>query len=424
MIRVSKAKLALALVVTLGAASMTACGGDDPGSGKATKLVVWDPIATYGETPEQDKAWRAMIAEIDKRFAAKHPGVTIEHKSFGYDGYPQRIASAVAANAAPDIAWDWGDTNWQVTEPLDDRLSEQQKSELTLLDQAVTSAKDGKIHLLPWGTYQGVWVYNKKMFAQAGVEVPSTQQDFVAACDALNSKGILPSKVSFGAPNWFNRLDALYAGQLIKDISQWNRQEVPYTSAEYKTATVELLKTFEHKCWGDHPESKGTPGDHDQSFLSGKSAMLYARSSVPLAEARKTLGKDNVGVFLQPALPGGKPNMDASLAQGMSILSSSKSKDLAWDYISFYTDVEQQELAWEAVQQLPNSTKVKLTSEDPVLKELLSWAVDPQFQVGAWPTNPEESQAYARMTPDVVTGRLTVDDFLSKMQQVRDKTKG
>ncbi|GAA3148351.1 ABC-type glycerol-3-phosphate transport system substrate-binding protein [Kribbella aluminosa] len=424
MIKVRKATLALAVAVTLGAASLAACGGNSSGSGGAAKLVVWDPIATYGESPEQDKAWRGMLAEIDKRFVAKHPGAEIEHKSFGYDGYPQRIASAVAANAAPDIAWDWGDTNWQITEPLNDRLSAQQKSDLTLLEQTVTSAKDGKIHVLPWGTYQGVWVYNKKLFAQAGVEVPTTQAAFLTACDALNGKGIVPSKVSFGAPNWFNRLDALYAGQLIGDISQWNRQGIPYTGPEYKAATVELMKTFDHKCWGDHPESKGTPGDHEQSFMSGKSAMLYARSSVPLAEARKALGKDNVGVFLQPALPGGKPNMDASLAQGMSIMSSSKQKDLAWQYISFYTDVDQQELAWQTVQQLPNNTKVKVTSTDPVLRQLLAWAVDPQFQVGAWPVNPDESQAYARMTPDVVTGRLAVDDFLSKMQVVRTKTKG
>ncbi|WP_327153264.1 ABC transporter substrate-binding protein [Streptomyces tubercidicus] len=422
MVRFGKASAALSAAV-LCISSAAACGGG-PESGAAKKLVVWDPIATYGESPKMDKIYRKMIAEIDRRFEAKHPGVQIDHKSFGYDGYPQRIASAVAANAAPDIAWDWNDTNWKITLPLDDRLSEQQKKDLTLLDQSVVSAKDGKIHVLPWGTYQGIWVYNKKLFQQAGIGVPKTQQDFLGACDALNRKGITPSKVSFGAPNWLNRLDAVYAGQLVGDISKWNRQGVPFNGREYKAATRQLLKTFGHRCWGSHPESKGTPGDHDQAFMSGKSAMLYARSSVPLDEARQALGKDNVGVFLQPALPGGKPNMDASMGLGASIMSTAKNKDLAWKYISFYTEAAQQELAWRTVQQLPNNTKVKLNSADPVWRKLLEWAADRQFHVGAWPVNPEESQAYERMTPDVVTGRMSVDDFLKKVQDAREKTRG
>ncbi|MGH2613606.1 MAG: ABC transporter substrate-binding protein [Thermomicrobiales bacterium] len=396
----------------------TAGNNDD-----ADTLVVWDPFANLGETPEEQAAYEDFVAEVDAGFAETHPGVTIKHSRFGYDGYTTKLAAAVAANKAPDIAWDYTDINWKFTDPIDDLLTGATKDDLTLTEQSIVSAKDGKLHILPFGTYQGVWLYNKALFEQAGIEPPTTQEEWLENCDTLNEAGITPTKVSFNGPYKLDRYVALYATQFMPDIAEWNNQSLAFDGSEYSKGLDALMEGLDHACFGSNPESTGIAGDTSNQFRAGTAAMMFNAGSIRVESLEADIGVGNVGVMLQPALEGGKENMDASLQMGLTLVKTSKNKDLAWEYMEYFVQPENQALAWDMIRQTPNSKSAAATSDDPVYAQLLEWGKDPQFQVGAWPVNPEESFEYAKMAPAVVAGNLSTDEFLTSMQAVREKTK-
>jgi raffinose/stachyose/melibiose transport system substrate-binding protein len=413
------------MAIALAAMTLAGCGGDSKSNGGsgAKTLVVWDPFSLFGAGTPQDQAnLESLTKLLDDQFKQSHPNLTIKHAHYNYDGYQTRLAAAVAAGAAPDIAWDYGDLQWQLTDPLDARMSADQKADLTLVDQSVVSAADRKLHVLPIGTYQGAWLYNKALFSRAGISVPTTQQQWLANCDKLNAAGIRPTQVSFARGHKLDRYAALFAGQLITNIDKWNDGSMPYTSAEYRQGVQAVLDGLQHGCWGKDPQAAGTPGDSDSTFLAGQTAINFATSNIDVKSIESKIGKGNLGVFLQPVLPGGAgPSMDASLEYGMTLMKTSKNKDLAWQYMSLWASPQGQQLAWEKIGQIPNSKTAKATGSDPVNEQLLSWAKEsnPQFHVGAWPISNQESDTYTQIAPSVITGRVSVDSFLNQMQKVR-----
>lgn len=51
---------------------------------------------------------------------------------------------------------------------------------------------NGKTYGIPGGVHYWVMYYNKKLFAQNGLKVPTTWDEFNAVCDALKAKGVAP----------------------------------------------------------------------------------------------------------------------------------------------------------------------------------------------------------------------------------------
>jgi ABC-type glycerol-3-phosphate transport system substrate-binding protein len=389
-----------------------------------TTLTVWDPVtAAGGINASQQKLWQGMIDTVNQRFEKANPGVKINEKHFNYGDFDAKVPAAVATGTAPDVLYYGTDELWKYTLPLNSMLTAQQKKTIKFLDQSVVSAQDRKLHVLPFGTYEGVWMYNKALFRKYHLAVPTTQAQFLGICDKLNAAGVVPLRATFGGSYTMDRYVALLSGQLIPNIADWNSQKIPYTSPKYKGGVTAFMQMTAHKCWGPNPQSTGVAGEGDQMFRAGKTAIQYVLIGPNVADYEKSIGKGNLGVFLQPALPGGKPSMDASLAYGFSIVKTTKQTALAYKYISFWDQAAQQQLAWSQIQQLPNLTNLTIKSRTPVYSQMLAWAKDPQFHVGAWPVNAQEFKVWDDLTPDVITGRTSVDSLLTQLQAARSSTK-
>lgn len=413
------AAISVTVVATVTALGLTGCSQDNQSSNSKV-LNVWDYGVGYGGSPASQKTFYTLVDTINAAFEKANPGVKVKQQHFGYDGYDAKIVSAVAAGTAPDVAWDYNDVNWKVLKPLDGYLTDAQKKELTLLNGSIQVAADGKRYAMPWGTYQGVWMYNKALFSKANLEPPKTIDDMLNACTTLNAAGVVPARMSFGVPYSMDRMIAPMASQLV-NIQKWNALKVPFTSDQYKSATEAFMNMTKNNCWGADPSAKGVPGESDQDFRSGKTAMLYAVQQIDVDSYESSIGKGNLGVFLVPSLPGGYSNVDASGNNGFTIPKTSKNADLAWKYISFYESAAQQQLAWEKIKQVPNSTAVKITDSNPVYNQLLEWARNPKFHIGAWPITPQELNTFDQVSPDVVAGRKSVDDLLNALQAVRQQ---
>ena len=161
-------------------AGLTACAGLVFPEGSTT--IKWSQFQV--EVAEQVKA-------MAKRYSDEHPGVTIDASVLG-DPYWDQLKVRAASLDMPDIFMTDGYTriasyrNYILNldgDKLTNSIVDGAKSAISL---------DGKVVGLPvqmsaWGV-----IYNKALFAKAGVAVPATYNELVAACAALKAKGITP----------------------------------------------------------------------------------------------------------------------------------------------------------------------------------------------------------------------------------------
>ncbi|HHW00853.1 MAG TPA: extracellular solute-binding protein [Clostridiaceae bacterium] len=138
--------------------------------------------------PEYTDAYNAYISEYKK----VAPNVTIDLQVLQAD-YPTVLKSRIAAGSIPDIFMTTAGGELKAyaeysadlsNEPLASAMSESVKKDMTY---------DGKLMGVPLVMDSFPLIYNKKLFADAGItEMPKTLAELEEVCKKLESKGITP----------------------------------------------------------------------------------------------------------------------------------------------------------------------------------------------------------------------------------------
>ncbi len=145
-------------------------------------------MAWWGGTERHEATLKAIQA-----FEAKNPGVTIKGEYMGWSGYLERLTTQMGSGSEADIIqmdWAWlalfsksgdGFYNMLSKPGLVDTGAYDQK----WLDQATVN---GKLNGLPVSFTTQYFILNKTMFDRAGVALPKTWDDLIAAGEAFKEK--------------------------------------------------------------------------------------------------------------------------------------------------------------------------------------------------------------------------------------------
>jgi raffinose/stachyose/melibiose transport system substrate-binding protein len=156
---------------------------------------------------------------------------------------------------------------------------------------------------------EGVW-YNKKIFADNGISVPTTWDQLVAAAAKLQSKGIQPFAAS-GIQGWpLTRLVGnLIFGQLGGDAMTKIKNGTAKLSDPAYVAAAQKVADLGGKGYFGQGVASLDYGPAEDLFLQGKAGMFYMGSWI-LGElndpAKDKIGLANVGFFPFPKVVGGK----------------------------------------------------------------------------------------------------------------------
>lgn len=126
---------------------------------------------------------QVFVEQVIPAFEAKHPGIKVESVRLGYDELRDKVVTTAAAGGGPDvmrldIIWTPGFAASGLLEPLDrydgfqDLLAEVYPGPLS------TNYYGGRYYGLPLTTNTQIYVYNKELFAQSGVDAPRTFEEF------------------------------------------------------------------------------------------------------------------------------------------------------------------------------------------------------------------------------------------------------
>jgi N,N'-diacetylchitobiose transport system substrate-binding protein len=317
-------------------------GTDAPESGDGETIRLW---LNANDTPQEVVDY--AIAEFNEL----HPDVTVQLERQQWTGLVEKLTTALSGSDAPDVV-EFGNTQAQSFEAagavvdLSDKAAELGGDDfLTSLLEAGTY--DGKLYAVPYYAGARVVVYRKDLFEEAGIDVPTTLDEFLAAGVALkeanastpNFSGIyLPGK------NWYAVLSYLWdkGGDIaVQEDGEW----VGQLDSPESIAGLEYFKQV-------FDEANAAPADSDDAqdftaFCNGEVGMMQAPGWKPGQIIDPVDGcpemEPNIGVF---ALPGTEAGTTAPVFLGGSVLAiptNSEHQELAYDLLKILSSAGYQE---------------------------------------------------------------------------------
>ncbi len=135
----------------------------------------------------QNNQWSACIEEVIRRFENANPHIDVQYKIHYEDRvYEDMLYKLAARGEKVDVMqikepYAWAESG--LIAELPDTLSRQVSTTCTVGDKTYG--------VCALGTTTGV-VYNKAVFAQLGLSVPETYEEFLDICQTLKQNGVIP----------------------------------------------------------------------------------------------------------------------------------------------------------------------------------------------------------------------------------------
>jgi len=137
------------------------------------------------------------IADNIKKFQAKYPNITVNHKDYSWLDYPDTMVGLFTSGTAPELVYgsdhwlqQWASAGW--LEPLDDHcpnVADYNKDVAPYAKQGMTY--DGKTYGLSYYADTMDFVYNDALLKKAGIDkAPATWDDVYTQAKTLKEKGV------------------------------------------------------------------------------------------------------------------------------------------------------------------------------------------------------------------------------------------
>jgi multiple sugar transport system substrate-binding protein len=265
--------------------------------------------------------------------------------------------TASAANNAPDIQFFWNgiyhmESVWLGhVEPLNGLIDAE-----ALANSGATalSVYQGQQYRMGWYALPTLWIYNKEMFSQAGLDPetpPATWDDFLSACDRLKTAGFTPMSAGLKDGFWGEWWMGLMLVQALDSFSQ---------SVDLFVGDLDWRDPKYHSLWDRLGElwQAGFLNDDVMSLDlypgielvgTGRAAMTQIMGSIVASQAA-LLGEEKIGQMLVPVVGdgalAGRPVGDA---QGLGISSQSEHKEVAAEFLTFLHQQERLDALYQHV---------------------------------------------------------------------------
>jgi len=319
----------------------------------SVSLWTWSPITRTAEK---------MIDAFEKA----NPDITIDYTNYNYN--PEYLQALSAASASDNLADIVGLQPGSLTQTYSDYLidlSDYAKAEwgddwTSVYDNVTQSQlqlgnKDGDDghYILPIET-QDIYVeYNKTLFEQLGLKVPTTYDELVEVSKTLRDNGYAPLLFG-GADGWQHVNLLLMCTSQISDtlFDECQNGEKAWTCDEMKQAMTNYKKLFDDGVMQDGSLSSTSYSDGTTLFLAGQAGMMLLGSwwaqEYTSEDVSDAVANWDYDYFYLPALEEGLSDSKAigGVDFGYGITKNCENPDLAWKaLVSFATGEGAQEIA-------------------------------------------------------------------------------
>jgi N,N'-diacetylchitobiose transport system substrate-binding protein len=355
-----KRKLAAAIVIAGMMVSVAACGGnggkDDskdagPSSWKGQTLTVW---TMDGSAPPQ---WSK---DVQTAFEKK-TGAKLKFEIQKWDGIQQKITTALSEDNPPDVL-EVGNTQtpaYAATGGLAD-LSDVKKEIGADWTPSVSqsSVYEGKQYAAPWYFANRVVIYNKAIWAKAGIKTtPKTRDEFFKDLEAIGKKTDA-EPLYLPGQNWYF-LDGLIIGQGGDLVKKQGDKYVSNLADPKVAAAMELYKKYASYSKAPKDKDEATP-QQATIFAKGKTGAFIGMGweAGTAIQANKSIEKQ-IGYFTIPGATADKPEGVFLGGSNLAVAQNSKKQSLAKEFLKIaLSDQYEGELA-KLNGVIPNKTSLQ-----------------------------------------------------------------
>lgn len=396
-------------------------------------LAACTALAESSETPVTINFWHhysaqsaeneTLMNDLIPKFESENPGIKVNAVSHEWAELHDKILVSASSQSLPDvarldIAWLPEFQQMGVLVALDQEMPDFSEVAGTLLDSALSTANiGGSYYALPLNTNSKILFYNTAMLEAAGVEVPTTMDEWVEAVRKLSGTN------ANGQQIWGWNEPALSGWNICPFIwsfggSLTDEEQTVATGYINSPETVKAVETFAMLAQegaltgfnsGDIPMTDG--------FGTGRYAMML-EGPWKTAELAGAYPDVAYGTAYMPAGEGGS----ISVLGGEDIaMFNTANREAAWKFMQFMTG-EYAETAMAKCGQIPvnkaalESDTVKNADYAPFIQAIETAKARPT--VAAW--SEMDNELTNAMTA-VVNGEKTAQEAMDELAVVFDE---
>lgn len=389
-----------------------------------------------------DETWNSVVDGVVKAFNEQSDSTVVE-----LDPLPAGSDYATALKTMDATG------NWPAVVDMRDTLTYIQAGKLAPIPESVTellapdvygAAEDGNVYTVPSSALNGEIginiVYDKTYFADNGLEVPETYDDFIALMEGIQANGDVPLATA-AAEVWpSDQLWKPLAAPVFAEHSEqgfWNAVAEGAASLEDLREPLERLvqitDEFVLEGWQSTADAQTTT-----LLVNGQAVMATSSAGIGrLNDIHKVDPEFDAGLFIIPADDGTinvlKNSVVGDTASGLAISAQAQEDgdeyDSAVEFLEYFYSVDAanliESLGWIA----PNiaaSDEVERNTEIPGAADYFSLLEDPDLN---WYSNESSNEAlsafntfFRQVRIEMQDGQITVDEAISKLQAEFDKT--
>lgn len=389
-------------------------------------------IKLFSNLPDRKSGQGLLEETLIQNYKGEHKNVTIEVEALQDEAYKQKFKAYTSSNSLPDIMAVWGQPAF-IDPVINSGYLAELKDDYTSYNFFKGSlngfSKDGKVYGLPRNTDMMVFYYNKKIFQDNGVTVPTTMDELTALGKKINALGIVPC-VMDGKDKY--PLAIMYSDFVMKTtgdnslvqkaISGGGLTSDPIFLKSAQNMSALIGKNFFQKSF-----SATDYGAARNMFAQSKAATYYMGSwemgmvtddSLP-ADFRK-----NIGVFMLPSVNGGTgkaTDIAAWNGGGYSISANSKVKEQAIDFLNYiYKPENWAKNAWQMSLCIPaQNFDQYLTGKETEVQTALADILSKSTSISGTPINDCGTPAFKTACEDLsqqfAVGMVTSDQYIQKL---------
>ena len=388
-------------------------------------LTVWTQL---GDNP----ALQGVLDGLNQAFMAQNPNISVEVEHQTFDNLQQTVPTALASGAGPDII------DFDANESTLGALA---KTDLVIDLEPYFAQHGWDDQLFPWvrervrfgagpvgvgrsNEVVGIY-YNADLFAELGLEPPETYGAFLAAADGLAEAGVTP--IAFANLDQWPASHflgvAVHASVPIEKIGGFESLAASgaWDDPAVAAAVAESVSWVDAGYVLDGFNGLGYD-DGNAEFYAGRAGM-HITGTWLVGDITANMADTDVRFIAFPMIDESLPKQaEGGIGGAWAITSSSDSPDAAALWIDFVHFSEEAEAAWVEAGVLP-TTNFDMSTVDapPLLKDNFAVleAASAEGGIGYWlgfTAHPIVSDAFTSNSQIVLDGSLSVEDYISRMQ--------
>ena len=349
--KVLSVMLSLSMAAGLLAAAPMSAMADDV---EEITWMFWDDLEATEDLIS--KGYKEVIDRFNEKYDGQYHVTAVTTNLEEYDG---KLNALIAGNQTPDCFICNPGPNMDVyvnaaaAQPLNSYLEENQEWYDSFTEGIFERMTyDGDIYAVPTNFAAACVYYNTEMFADAGVEVPTTYDELLTACQTLQDAGYTPISCSAGTAWCLSMIAGYLCDRQGVDLSAIADHTADWTDDVCVQAGEKLLELSQYF------QSTAAGDSNDQAtaaFYNGEAAMLVQGSwAIAQINGNNPDFEEKCGVFQFPAIDGGNdPNRMIVKTDNLMMSATTEHPEAVIALMQEFTNEESQKYTAEVGGKIP-----------------------------------------------------------------------